>query len=293
MKIESIIFSLSFFVLLGIAFGLAVGGFPSYTNEISMASLVIAMILSLSPISLESLSLKKGGKNVVVSLLLNFGLLSILTIAMGMFFPDPIKKGFIIMAAVPPAIAVMPITAILKGNAKYTLISLSSLYVISLALTPLIIIFFLEKEVNLNALIKDIILLIAIPLILSRIFHRISIPDRLSRSIINVCFFLLVFGVVGKNREFIFNNMDIVLLVSVALFIRTFGTGIMVKNAGKRLRLKDEDTLPLSLFASFKNEGMAILFAMSLFSDYTTTIPAIVAIIFEMLWTCCLETRLL
>ncbi|RLF28134.1 MAG: hypothetical protein DRN01_00665 [Thermoplasmata archaeon] len=294
--IKKLASSFSFFVFTGITLGLLTGGFPAYTNEISMASLITAMTFSLLPISFTSFSLKKGGKNIAVSLLINFGFLSTLTIALGLLFPEKIMNGFIVMAAVPTAIAVLPITTLLKGDVKYTLLSLSSMYLASFLITPFIILLFLQKEVNTTALLRDILLLIALPLVLSRFVRRIKMPKELPRIIANICFLLLVFGIIGKNRSFLFYNMEIVLLISAALFIRTFGSGILIKLIGRRKRLKDEEIIPFSLFASFKNEGMAILLCISLFpSDvaYVAAVPAVVAIIWEMIWACCLETKII
>ncbi|HEC86705.1 MAG TPA: hypothetical protein ENI49_02390, partial [Thermoplasmatales archaeon] len=154
--IKEILSSFSFFVILGIILGLLTGGFPVYTNEISMLSLIIAMIFSLLPLSFSSLSLREGSKNVVISILLNFGLLSALILLLGGFFPENIEKGFIVMAAVPTAIAVLPITTFLKGDTKYALLSLSSIYLASFAFTPFIIVVFLAKEIDMVILVRDI-----------------------------------------------------------------------------------------------------------------------------------------
>ncbi|HEB37333.1 MAG TPA: hypothetical protein ENI14_01550 [Thermoplasmatales archaeon] len=294
--IKEILSSFSFFVILGIILGLLTGGFPAYTNEISMLSLIIAMIFSLLPVSFSSLSLREGSKNVVISILLNFGLLSALILLLGGLFPENIEKGFIVMAAVPTAIAVLPITTFLKGDTKYALFSLSSIYLVSFAFTPFIIVVFLAKEIDMVILVRDIFLLIALPLILSQIIKRIEMPKQLPKAIANICFFLLVFAVVGKNRAFLFNDIEIILVISLALLIRTFGTGLMVRWIGRKRKLPEDKIIPFSLFASFKNEGMAILLCISLFpSDiaYVAAVPAVIAIIWEMIWACCLEAKII
>lgn len=294
--IKKLASSFSFFVFTGITLGLLTGGYPAYTNEIAIASLIIAMTFSLLPLSFTSLSLKKSSKNITMALLLNFGFLSTLTITLGLLFPGNIMKGFIVIAAVPTAVAVLPITTLLKGDVKYTLISLSSIYLASFVFTPLIILLFLQKEVNTITLLRDILLLIALPLVLSRFIRKIRMPKQLPRIIANICFLLLVFGIIGKNRSFLFYNPETVLLISAALFIRTFGSGLLVKWVGRKKGMKEEETIPFSLFASFKNEGMAILLCISIFPPniaYVAAVPAVVAIIWEMVWACCLEARII
>lgn len=294
--IKKLLSSFSFFVSSGIILGLLTGGYPSYTNEIAMGALIIAMTFSLMPISFTSFSLQKGSRNITVSLLLNFGLLSSLILLLSRLFPQDITKGFVVMAAVPTAIVVLPLTTLLRGDVKYTLLSLSSIYLASFVLTPLFILVFLQREVNTITLFRDILLLIAFPLVLSRIVRRISMPSGLPRMVANICFFLLVFGVIGKNRMFLFHNIEIVFLISLALLVRTFGTGMTVKWFGIRRGMRKEEIIPFSLFASFKNEGMAILLCLSLFPNdvaYIAAVPAVVGIIWELVWACCLEAKVI
>ncbi|HID25629.1 MAG TPA: hypothetical protein EYP23_04115 [Thermoplasmata archaeon] len=294
--IKKLLSSFSSFVFSGIILGLLTGGYPGSTSEIAMGALIIAMTFSLMPISFTSFSFQKGSRNITVSLLLNFGLLSSLILLLSSLFPDEIAKGFVVMAAVPTAIVVLPLTTLLKGDVKYTLLSLSSIYLASFILTPLFILVFLQKEVNAMTLFRDILLLIAFPLVLSRIIRRIDIPSWLPRTVANICFFLLVFDVIGKNRMFLFHNIETVSLISLALIVRTFGTGMIVRWLGIRKGMTKEEIIPFSLFASFKNEGMAILLSLSLFpSDvaYTAAVPAVVGIILELIWACCLEAKVM
>ncbi|MEM2388239.1 MAG: hypothetical protein QXW78_03860, partial [Candidatus Thermoplasmatota archaeon] len=71
---------------------------------------------------------------------------------------------------------------------------------------------------------------------------------------------------------------------------RTFGTGGIVKIFGKKFGIDNKKIVNYALFSSFKNEGLVMLLSSSLFG-YTAAIPAVVALIFEMIWICCMEAR--
>lgn len=82
-----------------------------------------------------------------------------------------------------------------------------------------------------------------------------------------------------------------VTVIAAAIALRTFGSGMLIKLVGKHVGVSRARLRPLMLFGSFKNEGLAILIALPLFSE-TAGVPLVIAILFEMLWVGCLETNL-
>jgi BASS family bile acid:Na+ symporter len=270
--------------------GLLTGGFPSYTNEIATLALMIAMIFSLTNIQLHQLNLKLEGKNFLITLFLNYGLLSFLILSIGLLFPFDIWHGFVVMAAVPPAIMVAPLARVIDGNVNLTFFSLSIIYVASILLVPLFILIFSNEIISIYSILQNIVLLIVIPLLLSRLIMKIKISENKTHFITNICFFILVFAIMGKNQSFLFYNSFLLLMLVFAMFIRTFGIGSLVLWTGKKIGLPKEDSISFSLFASFKNEGLALLIAFSLFGP-SSSIPPVIAIILELLWICCLEIK--
>lgn len=276
-------------VILAIILGIITGGFPVYAHEIATGALLVAMIVSLATISLKNIEVKKEMRQFFYSLLINFGFLSFLILFLGFFFLNQkeLWQGFVVMAAVPPAIAVVPLTKILHGDTTFSLFSLLLLYIVSLFLTPLFIFIFLSEEIDMFGLLQTTFLLILLPIFVSR-FIKIKFDTSI---LSNFCFFIVVFAMVGSNREFLFKDWEILLPLSVALFIRTFGSGGIVKFIGKKLKVEENKIIPYSLLASFKNDGLAMILASSLFSS-RAAFPALLAIVFEMLWMCCLEAKI-
>ena len=290
-KVKAAFSSLTFFILVGMTLGLVTGGFPRYTSEISTVALMIAMIFSLTNVKISQLDFKKEGKNFLISFLLNFGFLSSIILLLGLFFPEELWNGFVVMAAVPPAIMVAPLTRAIKGNVKLSFFSLSAIYLISIFFTPVLIFVFSSEIIDIYGLLQNILLLIVLPLLVSRLIMKIKISEKKIHFITNICFFILVFSIMGKNQSFLLYNSYILVLLFVAMFIRTFAVGSLVLSLGQKFGMRRKDVISYSLFASFKNEGLALLIAFSLF-DAPSSIPPAIALILELLWVCCLEWKI-
>jgi len=83
---------------------------------------------------------------------------------------EALRSGFIILAAVPPAVAVIPFTGFLNGNSTFSLIGSIGCYVGALIIMPLIALGFLGSSfVEPLKLLIIMVELIIMPLILSRI----------------------------------------------------------------------------------------------------------------------------
>jgi BASS family bile acid:Na+ symporter len=284
-----IITSFTFMVSTGIILGFITGGFPYFTNEITTIALIIAMTLSLTQINLKNVKLNKN--NLFIPLLINFGLLTSVVLLLGWFFPDDIWKGFVVIAAVPPAIVIIPMTRVLKGDVEFSLVSISFIYVVSVLLTPLIIFIFLSKEIEIMTMIQTLLLLVILPLIISQLIRRFSFPTNKTTAITNFCFFIIVFIMVGSNRLYLFQEIGLIIGISIVVFIRIFGSGFLVKIIGERMGIKKEKLITMILFATIKNEGYAILLAVALFGSIAA-VPAIISIIFEMIWISLFEAKI-
>ena len=268
-------------VFIAIILGMAIGGFPAYGNEIATICLILAMTISIADMPLK-IDIKKEVRGFFYAFLLNYVFLSSLILLMG-FLTKKYWEGFVVMASAPPAIAIVPISSILKGE-KDIIFSIIFLYLVSIFLMPLMIFIFLAKEINFTPLIKNIFLLILLPILLSRIFPK---SDRMP----SILLFFVIFAIVGENREFILQSPSILLVLCLVMTIRTFGIAKIVRIISKKFGIENRRSINYALFSSFKNEGLTMLIASSLFG-YEAAIPSIVALIFEMLLVCCMEAKI-
>jgi len=207
---------------------------------------------------------------------------------------DSFRTGFILIAAVPPAIAVIPFAAALDGNVPYALAGTVASYVAALFVMPLLFFVMIGTSfadpVN---LIKLIVILIILPLILSRIALYMNLDRRLASikgMLTDWAFFIVMYTIIGTNRDLIFEEpLMIAPSVGVA-FAVTFLLGFLIEKIGHFIKLDKGDVISLMLLGTLKNLGIAGGLALSLFSK-ETALPAAVYNIFMILYFIWLDLR--
>jgi len=121
---------------------------------------------------------------------------------------EALRAGFIIVIAVPPAVAVIPFTMLLKGDSPFSLVATIGCYLGALVLMPLIAVGFLGSEfVDQSKLIWIMIELILIPLVLSRFLLWTGLSQKIEPykgTLTNWGFFLVTYTIVGLNQSIFF-----------------------------------------------------------------------------------------
>jgi BASS family bile acid:Na+ symporter len=283
MRLGEVLESYSIMMALGLTIGLLVGGFPILTKEISMAALAVLMTLSLSNVRLGETRNMAHAKDAVLALLLNYGMLTAVILAMGMMFTEKLWWGWILMAAAPSAISVVPFTSIAGGRTSKALFSTAVNYILALGLMPLITLVLIGSSVSVVDLVVSLVLVIVLPMLLSRGIMRMNLKKRDLSISMNLSFAVLIFAVAGANREAFYEEPWIVLAVSVASLVRTFGTGLGTEFILRARGIPKADRIPNVLFASYKNLGLTATIAIALFEPIVA-VPATICIVFEVVW---------
>ncbi len=207
-----------------------------------------------------------------LALLANYLFLSTLILVLaGWLMPsEELWIGYVLLAAAPPGIAVVPFTYVLKGDIRISLMGTFGVYLLSILLTPLIIFIFTgESGVSPLRLMYTMTQLILIPFILSQILRNTILNNYINRfrsNIINWGFFIVIFTVVGVNREVFFSRPEVLLPVSVVAVISSFGAGIGTELFSKMIKLPKSEGKSLMLLSSIKTSAFASAVALSLFS---------------------------
>jgi BASS family bile acid:Na+ symporter len=283
MRPAEVLESYSHMMVLGLVLGLLLGGFPAMTKEISMASLVLLMTFSLANIRLGEAVGRGQAKDAAVAFVLNYVVLSGVILAMGWMFSEEIWWGWVLMAAAPSAVSVVPFTAILGGRTGGVLFATAVNYVLALALMPLISLLFIGSAVSSWSLVTYLLVLIALPMALSRGVMRLGPSKRVSTVTMNLAFAVLIFAVAGSNRDAFFDDPVLVAAISVACIVRTFGTGLGTEYVLRALGRPKEERVGHVLFASYKNLGLTATLAIALFEP-VVAVPATICIVFEVVW---------
>lgn len=269
---------------LGAVLGAFTGGVPAYAREVSTIALLLAMTFSLTEVRFSGLTPRTEARAFGRAFGWNYVVLTGLILVLSTFYSDPsIRSGWVVMAALPSAVAVIPLTAAFRGNVRSSLVSTAFLYVAALAVYPSIVLAFAGQAVDLRDLAIQILIQIALPLAISRPLAGRDAVTKHRSILVNASFFTLVFALVGANRAVFVQDSALIATLAAGGFLRTWGIGTLVYVLSPRLGGDPAERVSDTLFASLKNLGLAALLAFSLFGA-TAALPAIVSLFFEISW---------
>lgn len=247
------------------------------------------MTLSATSISSRDFTtLKTMPRTIGVSLLLNYVVMGSVTLLLAWWLiEDPdLWAGFVIVAAVPPAVAVVPFSYILGGNTLFSLVGMAGAYLAALGIMPLAIVLFLGVDffdpVDLLVILGQLVLL---PIIISRVLLFTGWARWINRwrgPITNWSFFTVLFTIVGLNRQAFFGEFTVLLKISVIAIAISFVLGEIIEWLAKARRIDRETSISLVLIGSMKNYGLASGILLALFSE-RAAIPASICAVFAIL----------
>lgn len=272
-------------VTAGLVVGLVTGGFPAdLSRPVQQVALILAMAFSLTEISIRGIALRSERRGLALAFLMSYGALGGLILVLAALTPEAdLRSGWVLMAAVPPAVAVVPITSFLRGNVRSALIADAILYLLGLVLVPAMTFALLGQAVPLNELILETFLLIGVPIVVSRPLRRWSRIHVIRPTAVSVSFFFLVLAIAGSARDVLLGRPEVVAGLSAFAFIRTFGLGFLVFAAGRILALPRDTRVAASTFAGFRNLGLTVVLASTVFGA-VASLPAVVSLVLETVW---------
>ncbi len=272
-------------VAAGLVAGLATGGFPSsLTTPVEDAMLILAMAFSLTEISFGGLSLRTEARGIGLALLMTYGALGGLVLAFAALSPErDLRSGWVLVAAVPPAVLIVPVTSLLRGNVRSALIADAVLYLLGLVTVPALTVALLGEAVPLDAIVLQTLLLIGLPILLSRPLARWRRIHDARPTVVSVAFFFLVLAIAGSARAVLLGRPDLLAGLFALALLRTFGLGLLILAAANAFRLDRATRVATATFGGFKNLGLTVVLASAVFGP-VASLPAIACLIFETAW---------
>jgi BASS family bile acid:Na+ symporter len=284
-------------LIMALTLGLLLGQGAPWVEKGVLPALALVMTLSTMGVSGKIFfSPRKLLAPALVGMAMNYGVLGGLLLGLSAFFIDDpfLKDGFVIMAAVPPAVAVIPFSVILSGNQTLSLIATIGCYLAALLLTPLIALVFLGGGLGDPGKIMTIMVeLILLPLFLSRVLIWTKFAGRLEPykgTIINWSFFLIVYTIIGLNRELFFDRPLTLVPPALLALSSTFLLGLGIEKAGRFFGIHPQTITSLILLGTHKNTGLAAGLALTLFAK-KTAVPATITTIFMLAYIIWLSFR--
>jgi bile acid:Na+ symporter, BASS family len=140
--------------------------------------------------------------------------------------------------------------------------------------------------INPVKLLTIFIELIIAPVVLARILSGTRVSARVEPffgTITNWGFFLIVYTMVGLNRNTFLGNPAALLPVVLVAALTTFLMGWLIEAGGRMLKLPPPTLTSIVLLGTFKNYGLAGGIAMVFFSDQTmvpATVTSVVSILY-------------
>jgi BASS family bile acid:Na+ symporter len=273
-------------LILAIVLALPAGGAAPYLEPLVLPALALVMTLALLEVSGASFRSARGLLlPILVGLGLNFGVNGGLVLLLSTLLApgQAIFTGFVLVAAAPPAIAVVPFTALLRGDRTFAFLGTIGCYLGALAITPLTAVGFLGTGfIQPFRIFWILVMLILLPLLISRLLRRARLADYLEPmrgAITNWSFALITFTIVGLNRELFLHDPTALLAPMAIALLSTFGLGWAISGAARLLGLGREITISLVMLGTLKNAALAGGLALSLFNKQTA-VPATVCAIF-------------
>jgi BASS family bile acid:Na+ symporter len=284
-------------LILALVSGLVAGEGATWTQPLVLPALAVVMTLSTLAVRGDILPSRRGlWRPVISGLLLNYVLLGGLLLGLSLILvrEDAIRDGFILLVAVPPAIAVIPFTDFLEGNLPFSLLATVACYLAALLITPLIALGFLGTSfIKPTSVLMIIGALICLPLLLGRILLWTSMArylEPVKGPLTNWSFFVVMYTIVGLNRDLFLHRPLSLWPVAVIALASTFLLGELIELAGRRLRIDRPTLTSLVLLGTLKNYGLAGGLALALFSR-KTAMPAAVASVFMIVYIIWLDFK--
>lgn len=259
-----------------------------YLKEYTIYILGIVMIFSTTGIKFSMLKdMKSFLKVTFQSFILNYLIFGTIILGIAYFvFDETIFNGFVVIAATPPGVAIIPFSFTFKGDLDYSFRGILGTYLLSILLAPLIIAFFTEGvTLNPTIVILVIVKIIVVPIILSRfllIKKVYPITEKVRGKIVDWGFALIIYIAIAINRNIIFSDLTTVFKSTTVLIIAIFISGIIYlfltrKTNNKQLQISK------NLMLTIKSSGFAIAVTIILFEE-KSAIPAAVMSILVLLW---------
>ena len=238
----------NFILVLAISLDLLVGeNAAKKTQPAVLPLLALAMTLcTMNVSSSDFLSVKSMPQTLVYSLLLNYAVLggSLLLMAWWLIDDSEIWTGFVLLAAVPPAVAVAPFSHSLGGNARFAVVGMIACYVAAIGIIPGAMLIFLGVECF-DPLRLLIILgeLVVAPILASRILRLTAAARHIGPwrgTVVNWSFFVIIFTLIGLNRTAFFGEFDILLRICAIGFATTFVLAHLIELVFKAARSRHD-----------------------------------------------------
>jgi BASS family bile acid:Na+ symporter len=268
---------------LAMAAGLFLPGAAPATKHLILPALALAMALSTMEIGNDVFTKPRSLLfPALLGIIMSYIILGNVIIGLSALLirDEALWTGFVLLAAAPPAVAVIPFSGFLRGNGPLSLIGTVGAYLGALVIMPLITLTLLSTAAfDPFKLIMITLELIVLPLALSRLLIRKGWKERIEPyrgTIVNWSFFTVLYTMVGLNRNILLGQTWSLLPVAFICLLAMFFLGFLIDWVCNLFHVRKETRMSLVLLGTLKNQGLSSGLALTLFGQ-EAAIPSTVA----------------
>ncbi|MBR7124235.1 MAG: hypothetical protein IKC93_05140 [Candidatus Methanomethylophilaceae archaeon] len=288
MKLMDALMDLRIWVISAIVISLLIDTVDVPSSTLIIVVLMVQMTLSMDGLKLSLKDIKENNRDAIISVLMTYVLNTLVTLAIGaLFLPvnEAIWYGWVMLASMPCAIAVVMAAVITKEDLNVSFVGVTATYVVGIVVTPLLSFELLGDAVNPLEILKYLILFIVIPLILSRPLERFNLPRTVKVPIINLMMFIMIFLSVNSNRGFLIDDVTFAGLILIVAIFRVVMLSVLSHFALKAVKVPNDRRTTMMVMGVWKNTGLSVSMSMLLLaSTPESVIPCFMSMMVECIW---------
>jgi len=275
----------NFLLVSAIVLGLLLGDVARLTAQLTVPALVLAMTVSVTEVAASVFrSWRKVLRAALLGMALSYVANGLVLLLLGrLLVHDPtLWLGLVLLAATPCGVAVIPFSYILGGDIDFALVSSIAVYVSALLVMPLMGLAIIGSSfVQPARLLTILFQLIVVPLVAAQVIRRTRLRDPITRwrgTIVNYSFALVIFTVIGLNREAFLREPQVLVALLFIGASSNFVLGAVLEWTLRRIH-QDRSTIVTSvLLGTIKNTSLTAATALALFSERVSVPAAVVSV---------------
>ena len=226
----------------------------------------LTIILTITPLKIPRGFFRRPGhlfSSAIRGNVMSYLFLGNLIIFTGIFFNLDIHFwiGMVLIAAAPPAIAIIPLSNLFKADAILSIAGLAGAYLGALLIAPLIVLGFV-KDIPLNywGILLLVVELILLPLVVSRIAVEKEwdkIIEPYEGIIIDICFFIVFYTITASNKDILVDWSSDLSSIAIIAFLIIFLVALAIVKAGGFFHTAENKITSLLLLGTMKNYALA------------------------------------
>lgn len=281
-NIKDLFFNRNFILILGLALGMILGSGVSFLKPLTPYIIGLILAISISGFRFRDfLPLKQSLRPIGITILVNYFIYGavLLGLASLLINNEAYWMGFIVIAATPPAIAVIPFSINLKGDSAFSIKGIVGANIAGILISPLIMMLFASQAgVSTMAMLELIMKILVLPVILSRVIRYIKpvfrFVDKQRSVLIDYGFLFVAMTVIGVSRDLLLHNTINALIPLGILLFMMFGLGYLIQVILNAFRIAPALIISNKLIMVMKNAGFASVLALSLFENPQVVLPS-------------------